>query len=322
MAKLSRSQRRNAQKRLRETSSVEEPLTETGESTQPERAPQPEVHHEEVARKKAKKEKKRESKARAAGDELGRLSTAEAVAAGRRVFVGHLPQSTTEAELRRAFGGEGGRSVVDVEMMVRPGSGRFRGSAFLTFDSADSAAAALALDGSEWPSSDASRANKKKVVVSRAEAPQPRPQQPPQPSKPQPQQELAAAAAAAKPSMSVFLGGLPANASEWAVREALRPACGSKSIRKVTLLPARGETRNGFADFGSIEAAHAAVALSGQALGFAQPLTISHSRKATPSGGGRRSQDAKRRRREQRDARREERSGGAGGGGALRLAEQ
>jgi RNA recognition motif-containing protein len=64
-----------------------------------------------------------------------------------RIFVGRLPQRTTEAELRTHFSGCG--TVTEVDMLMRRSNGRFKGAAFVHFESAACAASALALDGQE-----------------------------------------------------------------------------------------------------------------------------------------------------------------------------
>ena len=64
-----------------------------------------------------------------------------------RVFVGRLPQQTTEAMLRSHFGACG--TVTGVDMLVRRSNNRFKGAAFVHFASEEGAANALALDGKE-----------------------------------------------------------------------------------------------------------------------------------------------------------------------------
>jgi len=67
---------------------------------------------------------------------------------GSRLYVGNIPFTTTEAELRAAFS-EGGRTVRDVKIMTDAQTGRSRGFAFVTMGSDQEAAtAAQELNGS------------------------------------------------------------------------------------------------------------------------------------------------------------------------------
>src|SRR4030095_3102554 len=60
---------------------------------------------------------------------------------GSRIYVGNIPFTTTEAELRAAFS-EGGRTVRDVKIMTDAQTGRSRGFAFVTMGSDQEAATA------------------------------------------------------------------------------------------------------------------------------------------------------------------------------------
>ena len=89
-----------------------------------------------------------------------RSARADAIASGRRIFVGHLAQDLHRGELRRALAACG--EVAAVDMLTRkpkpsrdaaddadadaaPTTGRFKGAAFVDFVDASAAAAALAL---------------------------------------------------------------------------------------------------------------------------------------------------------------------------------
>ena len=261
--------------------------------------------------KKTKKEKRRERKAaagtagqkvgEAAGQKVGeaagqkrraeggsdvdsrpakaaKTEAEEAANAGRRVFVGHCPQSLTEAGVRKLFETCGGDC--DVEMVQRP-NGRFKGICFVTFATAKAATAALKLNGSELDG--------KHVVVQLASAPTRSKEPPPE----------------AAPSPSVYVAGLAAGTDKAAVRGAMREF---GTIKGVTLIQ-KADALAAFVDFASVE--EAAQAVGAQSL--ARPLAggtprISFSRRrglddeaahAHSSKG--RSQDAKVRRKGKRD---------------------
>jgi cold-inducible RNA-binding protein len=66
---------------------------------------------------------------------------------GSRLYVGNLPFTTTEEELRTLFS-NGGRTVRDVKIMVDRETGRSRGFGFVTMSSdAEAAATAQAMNG-------------------------------------------------------------------------------------------------------------------------------------------------------------------------------
>jgi RNA recognition motif-containing protein len=68
---------------------------------------------------------------------------------GKKLYIGNLPFSTTEDELRSAFSAHGGVSSVSV-IMDRE-TGRPRGFAFVEMDEASAAQAAIrALDGTDF----------------------------------------------------------------------------------------------------------------------------------------------------------------------------
>jgi RNA recognition motif-containing protein len=68
---------------------------------------------------------------------------------GKKLYIGNLPFSTTEDELRSAFAAHGGVSSVSV-IMDRE-TGRPRGFAFVEMDEASAAQAAIrALDGTDF----------------------------------------------------------------------------------------------------------------------------------------------------------------------------
>lgn len=67
---------------------------------------------------------------------------------GSRLFVGNLPYSATEDELKSVFAAKWG--VVDVRIVTDRETGRSRGFGFVELDSPDSAAAAIAeMDGND-----------------------------------------------------------------------------------------------------------------------------------------------------------------------------
>ena len=232
--------------------------------------------------KKTKKEKKREIRAAAAADEekqarelcnsTAAAPEAEHVSKGLRVFVGHLPQSTTEQALRDRFNECG--KILDVVMLRRhDGAKRFKGQAFLSFERSAQAKRALALDGSEWPIG-GSAEQPKRIVVAAAQAAGAGRRGAAEhgrassredsrgPSAGPPDAQLGAssktpsgATSAPSSSSSCFVGNLPAEATEKEVRSVFRSKCGPATIRKVHLLPSVGETRRGFVDFRTADAA-------------------------------------------------------------------
>ena len=254
--------------------------------------------NEIVKPKRTKKEKRRERKALAAAEaEQSSRScllqnegpAADPIAGGLRVFVGHLPQSTTEAELRTRF--EACGEITDVVMLCRHGSQRFKGQAFVTFSRKAQATRALDLHDSAWGAG-----SDKRMTVARALAR----------SSPDSKADAAApptevGASSVKKTASCFVGNLPAAATAKEVRATFRHICGPSTIRKVRLLPSVGDTRRAFVDFASAAAAATAAGRNGaDALG--RMLVVSLSRRAeAPSGGGRRSQDARIRRRLKRE---------------------
>ena len=215
--------------------------------------------------KKTKKEKQRERKAAAgttvaptAGQKVGEAAsqkrradggsddrrpakaakTEEAANAGRRLFVGHCPQSLTEDGVRKLFETCGD---CDVEMVQRP-NGRFKGICFVTFETAKAATAALKLDGSELDG--------KNVVVQLASAPTRSKDEQPE----------------AAPSPSVFVANLAAGTDKAAVRGAMREF---GTVKGVTLIQ-KAEALAAFVDFETTEEASKAVA----AKSFARPLPV------------------------------------------------
>lgn len=66
---------------------------------------------------------------------------------GSKLYVGNIPFNATEEDLRRVFS-EGGRRVVEVQIMADRNTGRSRGFAFVTMSSDQEAFdAASALNG-------------------------------------------------------------------------------------------------------------------------------------------------------------------------------
>ena len=308
----SRAQRRNRNKRSRDQ--VED--TATAVITQPTKPSMqqamevpPDVHGvtEQPPRKKTKKEKRRELKAAAATTTVEPAAPADqqrqiAIEESRRVFVGHLPQSATEEAIRSRFADCG--DLASVEMQRRHGpSQRFKGSAFLTFTKRSAAARALKLNLASWQ---ADSSSEKKMVVALAQAAAPRGDVSKDAGK-----VVADKGGDAAQTASCYVGNLPADANEKAVRAAFRDVCGESTIRKVHLLPAVGGARRAFIDFGGQTAAVAAataVGRNGTSM-LGRVLEVAFSRRASaPSGDGRRSAEAKARRRERRAQKREQTS--------------
>ena len=325
----SRSQRRNQAKKKFKTLAA----TETSASEADEKAEEVDKNAEAVlgevvetsidtSRKKTKKEKKRERKAaeqqvaQAASldsqpKKRSREEAAAAAAAGLRLFVGRLPQSTTEDELRALFDG-----VAAVDMVRRPDTGRFKGSAFLIFDSEAAATKALKLDGHLWQRSAGSAQGEgaagapepKQIMVARARSGSDGDagagDNDAQAGESGGAKRAKLSLGGSEPSLSVHVGNLPADCKEKALRDCLR-ACGK--IQKVTLLPPKAEDptmRSGFVDFQSLEASTAAIKLNNTSL-LGRVLTLNFSARARPpSSGGRRSTEAKRRRKEKRESQR------------------
>mmetsp|Transcript_45257 Transcript_45257/g.94321 ORF Transcript_45257/g.94321 Transcript_45257/m.94321 type:complete len:327 (+) Transcript_45257:243-1223(+) len=196
-----------------------------------------------------------------------------------RVFVGHLAQSTSEASLCDLFQHCG--QVVEVDMLYRTSTGRFKGSAFVAFKSAKNVLAALKLNGTMLEG--------KQIVV--------QPEQHSAPESVAPHKEKSPTLAA-KSSRSVFVGNVPAGADERGLRNTFRE-CGP--IQRVKLLPAVKGIRPAFIDFREAKAAEDAVKLDGKFVLNGNALQVGYSmRKAAPLSS-RRSQDARKRRREKRD---------------------
>ena len=246
----------------------------------------------EPERKKTKKEKKRERKAAAAlaavpaapsdpAEAALRSARADSIASGRRIFVGHLAQTCTEAELRSALAACG--EVAAVDMLTRkpkpsreadddadtaePATGRFKGAAFVDFVDASAAAAALALGTLAVCGKEAVLRPAKAAPAEGAARPAP---------------------AAGSPGPSVFVSGLPLDASRAQIREAFG-GCGE--VKRVKLLsPAEGVGARAFVDFHTTAHAGAAVALMGsQVLG--RRVAVAYSVKtggggAVAAGGG------------------------------------
>jgi len=65
----------------------------------------------------------------------------------KRIYVGNLPYSTTEDELREVFGEHG--NVNSVDILLDRNTGRSRGFGFVEMDDADADKAIDALNGKE-----------------------------------------------------------------------------------------------------------------------------------------------------------------------------
>ena len=118
----------------------------------------PATSTDERTKHRIKKDQKRKEKRRAAAEQKrqeaasvapsGKAAPSAAVSApAHRVFVGRLAQSTTEDELERHFAACG--PVTCVDMLRRRETNRFKGAAFVVFETAGAVDAALLLDGSD-----------------------------------------------------------------------------------------------------------------------------------------------------------------------------
>ena len=265
-------------------------------------------------KKKTKKEKKRERKAAEVMGQIQQpkddesLNKRDATEGGLRVFVGHLPQSTTEAELRAYF------NCTEIDMLRRADSGRFKGAAFLTFADAGAASKALSLDGAAWNGAAGSTdLSAKRLTVERAGRADDRAGERGDAAagegtngknnkkRPRPEE-----AAARPPNLSVFIGNLPAAATDKDVKGALGRAIPTAKFQKVHMLPVMREAperRAAFVDFIKLEASAAAVKLSGTQL-LDRTITVSYSDRQKQEGGGnkKRSDTYLARRKEKREA--------------------
>lgn len=302
-------------------------------------------------KKEAKRKEKRRREAEGKNGGGGRPS-ASAAAGSHRIFVGRLGQKTTEQAIRAFFGPCG--AVKGVDMLTRRGTNRFKGAAFVVFESAKAVALALALDGAEL---DGKSAAVQQPAAGGAAAAAPKAAaNPPHPAaakkvsakkgtpsaaaaqfaaanKETAQNGGAAPLAAAAPvaaaekeiakkesskketakkeaaepvsSSSIFVGNLPEDVTEKAVRKIFRDA---GPIQNVKLLPpVKGEVK-GFIDFRLATGAAAAVALDGSTH-FGRRITVMASRRVSTVTSDRRSAEAKKR----RGAKRKEARGGREG---------
>ncbi|MCD8524894.1 MAG: RNA-binding protein [Gammaproteobacteria bacterium] len=64
-----------------------------------------------------------------------------------KIYVGNLPYSATEQELTEQFGKFG--QIKQVNLIIDKETGRSKGFAFITFETAESAQSSLALDNTE-----------------------------------------------------------------------------------------------------------------------------------------------------------------------------
>ncbi len=77
------------------------------------------------------------------------MSVARVLELGKRVYVGNLPFSSTEEDLREAFGRHG--AVISVDVITDRETGRPRGFAFVEMEDSSAADAAIAaLDGNDF----------------------------------------------------------------------------------------------------------------------------------------------------------------------------
>ena len=139
---VSAARKRHREKEKHAAAAADPPATSTDERTE----------------HRIKKDQKRKEKRRAAAEQKrqeaasvapsGKAAPSAAVSApAHRVFVGRLAQSTTEDELERHFAACG--PVTCVDMLRRRETNRFKGAAFVVFETAAAVDAALLLDGSD-----------------------------------------------------------------------------------------------------------------------------------------------------------------------------
>ena len=238
------------------------------------------------------------------GTSTGAPSASRRAAPDHRIFVGRLPQSVTKATLHTLFASCG--TLQEVDMVVHPGTSRFRGAAFIAFADAAGATAALAKDGE--------RGDGKIISVQVAGQDQGTDPSPVggqkraravggktgSPKKAKSDQSkwkpaVTTTDGAGKSVRSIFVEGFSKDAEYHDLRNALRQ-CGP--IQKVKLLGGG----KGFVDFVKPSSAAAAVALDGSTV-EGTTLTVRFSQKKcdAASGGGRRSAQAKQRRRMRRE---------------------
>ena len=213
---------------------------------------------EEPPAKKEKKEKK--AKAEEAAEEAAPATSAATPAAegeGGRVFLGNLPWSVTDEQIKEVFAKCG--EITKIEWLTHADSGKFKGAGFLQFASAAAADAATKLNGNDLDG----RAMKVEIATAK--------------------KERAGGAAGnsdpGEPSNSIFLGNLAWNIEEETVRAAFKD-CGA--ISRIKWVEKDGEFRGiAFIDFESVEAATKAVALNGVDLG-GRPARINFSKPREP----------------------------------------
>merc|ERR1719424_2293251 len=102
---------------------------------------------EEPPAKKEKKEKKeKKAKAEEAAEEAA-PATPAAEGEGGRVFLGNLPWSVTDEQIKEVFAKCG--EITKIEWLTHADSGKFKGAGFLQFASAAAADAATKLNGND-----------------------------------------------------------------------------------------------------------------------------------------------------------------------------
>mmetsp|Transcript_118094 Transcript_118094/g.164487 ORF Transcript_118094/g.164487 Transcript_118094/m.164487 type:complete len:391 (-) Transcript_118094:255-1427(-) len=220
----------------------------------------------EEVEKKDKKEKKKDKKdkKRVAEEEpdekpvakKGPASTPQAATEPPidRVFVGNLPFSVTDDQIKEVFASCG--AVTSIDWLTFPDSGKFKGAGFLQFETGEAAAAATALNGNDLDG----RPMKVEIAA--------------------PRKTGGGGAGAGtndpgEPSNAIFLGNLSWSIDEEQVRKAFGE-CGE--IVRVKFLERDGQFMGkAFVDFDSVESATKAVALDGTDLA-GRPARINFSK--------------------------------------------
>lgn len=211
---------------------------------------------EEADQPAAKKAKAEEKPAAAAGS-----------GDNRRVFLGNLPFTIDDDKIREVFKAAG--EITDIHWVTDKQTGKFYGTGFLEFSTADGAAAAVAMNGADVMG----RPMKVDFAQPKGEKGAPR----------------AGAAGAGKPfekreqrpatpkpegCTTVFLGNLSFQIDEDKVREAFAD-CGE--ISSVRWVERDGQFKGcGFVEFASSESTDAAVAKNGSDL-LGRPVRVDYS---------------------------------------------
>jgi len=264
---------------------VEEPKKEKKAKKEKKEAEAAPAAEEPKKEKKAKKEKKEAEAAPAAEEpkEKKKKKKAEAEAAEEappakkpkveepaaaapsedgagRVYIGNLPWSVTEEQLKDLFKSSG--SISNIEWLMHTDTGKFKGAVFAQFGGSSEAQAAVSVNGSDLDG----RAIKVEIATPRKTASgAPRDLGP------------------GEPSSSIFLGNLSYTVEEDSIRQAFEE-CGT--VTRVKWLEKEGQfTGNAFIDFATVEEATKAVAKNGEMMDN-RPMRINFAKGKTQTNDG------------------------------------